>query len=191
MNPRTLTFTAVAAGTLYALTGAIELGHDQPEEFAGTLDYLIEACFVAALALSVVVLWRLRRTARGRAGTGAFVAAAAGNAVVGMAALATLVSGGEALDAVFPLGVLLTLGGYGVLVVLDLRGRLGVPRSGVVLAVSFLLAAFLDEPTGNAGGLLLGAGWYALARLIQPHEETLAVVESPPWSDPESISPPA
>jgi hypothetical protein len=191
MNPRTLTLTAVAAGTLYALAGAIELGHDQPETFAGTLDYVIEACFVAALALSVVVLWRLRRSARGRAGTAAFVAAAAGNAVVGVAALATLISGAEALDAVFPAGVLLTMIGYGLLLVFDLRGRLGVPRSGVVLAVSFLLAAFLDEPTSNAGGLLLGAGWYALARVIQPHEESRAVLESPPWRDPESISPPA
>lgn len=191
MTTRTLTLIAVAAGSLYALTGAIELGHDQPDEFAGTIDYVIEACFVVALALSVVALWAFRATARTRAGTVAFIVAATGNAVIGTAALATLLSGAEALDPLFPLGILLVLGGYLTLLVLDLRARLAVPRSGVVLALSFLLAALLDEPTSNAGGLLLGAGWYALARLIQLTEPASGLVESPAWRDRESITPPA
>jgi hypothetical protein len=182
---------ALAAGTLYALTGAIELGHDQPERFADTVDYVIEACFSLALVLSVVVLWALRGTGRTRAASVAWPAAAAGNALLAVAAVATLVSGEEALDAVFPLGVLLVLGGYATLLVLDVRGRLALPRSGVVLALSFVLAAFLDEPTGNAGGLLLGAGWYALARIVRLAEEDGVMVQSPAWRDPESITPPA
>jgi hypothetical protein len=190
MTTRTLTLMALGAGTLYAITGAIELGHDQAEEFAGTLDYVIEACFAGALLLSVAVLWALRRRGPARVARAAWVAAAAGNALIATGALATLASGEEALDPVIPLGVLVVMGGYATLLVLDLRGRLGVPRSGVVLTVSFLLAAFLDEPTAGAGGLLLGAGWFALARLVQVGE-TAVMVESPPWRDRESITPPA
>lgn len=191
MTTRTLTLIALAAGTLYALTGVIELGYDQQVEFTRALDYVIEALFVAALALSVVLLWELRRTGRGRAATVAFLVAAAGTTVILVAAAATLLSGAEALDPAFPLGVLLVMGGYAALLVLDLRGRLGVPRSGVALALSFVLAAFLDEPTSGAGGLLLGAGWYALARLMQLNEEVPVVVESSRWHDRDSITPPA
>jgi hypothetical protein len=182
---------ALAAGTLYAVTGVIELGHDQPEQFTGTVDYVIEAAFAAALAVSVAVLFALRRTGRTRAGRVAFVAAAAGNVLLATAALATLVSGEEALDPVFPPGVLLVMGGYVTLLVLDVRGRLAVPRAGIALAVSFVLAAFLDEATSNAGGLLLGAGWYVLARVIQAADSAAVMVESPPWRERESITPPA
>ena len=166
-STRNLAIVAILAGALYALTGVLELGHDQREQFAGVTDYVIEAAFVAALGLSAALLWMLRKTGTGGVATGAFLVAAAGNTVIGIAALATLIAGEEMLDPVFPLGVLLVLGGYLALLVADLRGRLTLPRAGVVLTLSFVLAAFLDEPTSGAGGLVVGAGWCALARLIQ------------------------
>ena len=59
MNSTRITLP-LAAAALFALTGALELAHDQMSPFTSTLDYLIEGAFVAALAAGAAALWQLR-----------------------------------------------------------------------------------------------------------------------------------
>ena len=182
VRPSTLFWLAAAVAGLHALTGVLEVTHDQPTVFADPIDYWIEGVFSAALALSVVVLASLARAgASGRNGAIGWTMAAGGHAALLLAALATAIDGREALDALFPLGFLAIVAGYVTLVVLDLRKRLLPSRAGLVLLIGFvgavvvsgLAGALLDSggDGGTGGGLALAASWAALARLISESAE--------------------
>jgi hypothetical protein len=173
----TLFALAAAVAGLYAVTGVLQLIHDQPTVFADPIDYWIEAAFAGALALSVVVLASLARVgASSRARAAGWTLAAGGHAALLVAALATAIDGREALDALFPLGFLAIVAGYVTLAVLDLRKRLLPSRAGLVLLIGFVgavivsgvVGALLDSggDGGTGGGLVLAASWAALARLI-------------------------
>ena len=162
----TLSRLAIAASSLYAVAGAIELAHDQPTDFRSTADYLIEGLFVAALVATIAFFLVLARDGDGsRRDEVGWGAAAAGQGALFVAALATAVNGRESLDPLFPLGLLVTFAGYLVLLVLDLRGRLAPARAGVVLVVAIVAAAVVDNLVTGGGTLVLAAAWAALAGL--------------------------
>ena len=143
------------AGLLFALIGALELAHDQANPFTGTLDYVIEGVFVAALAAGVAALWQLRDA-------GAripFSVAAAGHAVLLLPVGATFVRGSESLDPLFPLGVLAILLGILAAAVVDLRGRVALRWSGVLLLAGWIVAFAANTSIG------VGLAWLAIAAL--------------------------
>lgn len=177
----TLSLAALAAAAFYAITGAIELAHDQPTVFADPIDYWLEACFVAALAASAGVLAAIGRAGlSGRSGSSGWLIAAGGNAALLVAAAATLVEGRESLDPLFGLGFLAIVVGYLTLAVIDLRGKLLPRRGGLVLLAGFVATAVIDNLAAGAGGLVLAATWAALSRLIAvPDASTSSVPPEP------------
>ena len=166
-RPTTLARLALFAAGAYALTGALELAHDQPTVFGDPIDYVIETAFVLGLAASVGVLFTIGRARlSGRPAMAGWMLALAGNAALATAALATTVEGREALDPLFPLGFLAIVAGYLTLAVIDLRSRLVPPRAGLLLLVGFIATAVIDNLVTGAGTLVLAATWAALCRLI-------------------------
>lgn len=157
--------SALVAGVLYALVGVLELVHGQGTVFTSPVEYGIEWLFVAALGAVVVVLVASARSAADRLTATGFVVAACGTAAMGLAAVATAVTGRESLDVLFPLGVLLTGVGLLALAVQDVRRRVYPARAGIVLAAAFVLAIPADAVAGS-GSLVLAAGWLAVARLL-------------------------
>ena len=172
-RPTILVRLALVAVGAYALTGALELSHDQPAVFADPLDYVIEAMFALALIASTAVLVVLCRAGLStRAATIGWGIAAAGNTALATAALATVIAGREVLDPLFPLGFLMIVAGYLTLTATDLRNRLIPPRSGLVLLVGFVATAIVDNLVVGGGTLVLAATWAALTRVISvPHSE--------------------
>ncbi len=158
---------ALLAAGAYALTGVLEIVHDQPAVFADPADYVIEAAFAVALLAGVSVLVLLSRAGlSGRVATVGWALAAAGNAALATAALATTIAGREVLDPLFPLGFVVIVVGYLILAVCDLRNRLTPPRTGLVLVVGFIATAVVDNLVTGGGTLVLAATWAALARLM-------------------------
>lgn len=158
----------------YAVTGALELAHDQPTVFSDPVDYVIEAAFVVALLASVSVLvWLCRAGLSTRPATVGWAVAALGHGALATAALATALAGREALDPLFALGFLAIVAGYLTLAVSDLRNHLVPSRSGIVLVVGFVATAIVDNLVTGGGTLVLAATWAALARLMSlPHTST-------------------
>jgi hypothetical protein len=172
---RSLSPVALSVGVLYAVLGGLELAFGQATVFASPTDHVIEWLFVAVLALGALLLVRAARESDARVTSVAFLVTAVGHTAMGVAALATAVAGRESLDALFPLGVLLTLCGLVALAVQDLRKRVLPPHVGVVLAVAFVLAI----PAGaliDVGSLVLAAGWLATARLLGAAREDAPVL---------------
>ena len=167
---RSLGPVALVAGLLYAVVGALELAFGQGRVFTSPVEYVIEWAFAAALVLVVTALAAGARTSVDRLARGCFGVAAAGHAALLVAAVATAWSGREALDAVFPVGVLLSGLGLLALAVQDVRRRVRPPRAGVVLAVAFVLAIPADALAGS-GSLVLAAGWLAVSRLLVTQAE--------------------
>ena len=162
---------ALLAAGAYAVTGALELGHDQPTVFASPIDYVIEATFVLALAASVGVLFAIGRARlSGRPAMAGWMVAVAGNAALATAALATTIEGREALDPLFPLGFLAIVAGYLTLAIVDLRSRLVPPRAGLLLLLGFIATAVIDNLVTGGGTLVLAATWAALGRLLSARE---------------------
>lgn len=171
----TLSWLALAAAGLYAVTGAIELAHDQPTVFADPIDYWLEGFFAAGLVASVAVLASIAHAAlSGRPATIGWTVGAAGNGALLVAAVATVVNGRETLDPLFGLGFLAIAIGYITLTVIDLRKRLVPSRAGLALFVGFAATAVFDNLVAGAGGLVLAASWAAFARLISGPESTTA-----------------
>jgi hypothetical protein len=162
---RSLTPVALGAGLLYAVIGVLELVHGQEPVFSSPVEYVIEWAFVVALGLAIIVLASGARSAADRL-TGAFLAvAAAGHGAMLVAAVATAINGRESLDALFPVGVLLSGVGLLAVAVQDLRHRVLPARVGIVLAAAFVLAI----PAGTlaqSGSLVLAAGWLAVTRRL-------------------------
>ena len=147
----------LAAAALFALTGALELAHDQVSPFTSTLDYLIEGAFVAALAAGAAALWQLRD----RSGRLAWTTVAFGYGTLVLAAGATFVRGQESLDPVFPLGVLAITLGLLAAAILDARGRLEPRGIGLALLAGWAVTVAADSVLGIA------AGWALVALLEQ------------------------
>jgi hypothetical protein len=171
---RSLLPSALVAGVLYAAVGVLELVHGQGAVFTSPVEYVIEWLFAGALCAVVGVLAGSARSAADRLTATACAVAAAGTAAMGIAAVATAVTGRESLDALFPLGVLLAGAGLLGLAVQDVRRRVHPARAGIVLAAAFVLAIPADAVAGS-GSVVLAAGWLAVARLLSSAPSTVSV----------------
>jgi hypothetical protein len=97
------------AAAMYVGTGFVSLFAPQGPVFISFSDYLIEVMFLIALLSTLAAiagLHALQRERYGRLGAAGFLVAFAGHALMLVAATATALAGREALDALFPLGVL-------------------------------------------------------------------------------------
>lgn len=161
----------------YAVTGSLELLHDQRATFASPLDYLIEIAFavgLAATAVAAYALWTVRP--RTRSVAAGWLLATVGHLALFVSATATAVVGHDTLGPAFMLGLLATLVGYGTLFVADLRGQVRPARAGVVLLLGLVGSLVLGAVTaalltdGGGGTLALAASWAAVARLLTTTE---------------------
>jgi hypothetical protein len=152
----------VVAGVAYLLTGIINLFAPQSPVFISFSDYLIEILFVVGLVGTlgaIAGLHNLQRERYGRTGAAGSLTAFVGFALLLVAAVATLLAGGEALDGFFPVGSLTALVGLALLGSASLRARV-LPRwCGLVLIAGYPLTVVFDIATGGAGGILLGIVW--------------------------------
>ncbi len=161
----------------YAVTGALELLHDQRSTFASPLDYLIEIAFAAGLGATAVATYALYvARPRSRSVAVGWLLATVGHLALFVSATATAVAGHDALGPAFMLGLLGTLAGYATLLVADLRGLVRPARAGVVLLVGLVGSVVLGAVTaamladGGGGALALAASWAAVARLVAATE---------------------
>jgi hypothetical protein len=152
----------VIAGVAYLLTGIINLFTPQNPVFISFSDYLIEILFVVGLVGTlgaIAGLDFLQRERYGRTGAAGSLTAFVGFGLLLVAAVATLLAGGEALDGFFPVGSLAALVGLALLGSATLRARV-LPRwCGLVLIAGYPLTVVIDIATGGAGGILLGIVW--------------------------------
>ena len=154
---------ACVAAAGYAVTGAVELAHDQAPVFADTLDWVIEGAFAIAMAASFVVLVAIARATRRRPepATG-WALAAIGTAALGAPALASTIAGRHTFDPLFiDLGLLAIVIGYLMLALAHLRHRLPSPSAGLVLFAGFIPFMLID--THATGNLLAGCAWLIVA----------------------------
>ena len=156
---------ACVAAAGYAVTGAVELAHDQAPVFADTLDWIIEGAFAIGMAASFVVLVAIARATlpRPEPATG-WALAAIGTAALGAAALASTIAGRHTFDPFFiDLGFLAIMIGYSLLAFAHLRQGLPFSPSGGM----FLFAGFIPIMTisgsATAGNLLTGYGTLMVA----------------------------
>jgi hypothetical protein len=152
----------VAAGVLYVLSAIISLFAPQQRVFDSFSDYLIEILFVVALAgtlVAIVGLHTLQSGRYGRLGAAGSLIAFVGYALLFVAAAVTTLAGREALDAVFPIGVLAILVGSVLLGAMTIRARVLPWWCGVLLIVGFPLTVPLDVAIRGAGGIALGIVW--------------------------------
>jgi hypothetical protein len=156
---------ALAAGSLFAVTAAIDVAVDQPRVFTGTADYVLEAIFVLSLVAGAATLGSLLRAATGWAARTGFGLAGLGTATLAFVAGATVVNGREVLDAVFPLGLLGIMLGYAVLAVADLRRKVTPRFAGLALAGSVVAMIALGD---GYGVIAWSAGWFAVVALLSP-----------------------
>ncbi len=155
---------AAAAGALFAVTAAIDIPHEQPEAFAGTVDYLLEVVFSLSMAASAATAWTLVRSTSTRLGRTGWTLAGVGYAVLTVVTAATAVNGGDVLGPLFALSLLAIALGSLVLAGTDLAGRL-VPRgTGIVTLVGMVAMVVLGE---GYGVLAWSAAWFAVAALTR------------------------
>ena len=173
MFEKMLVPAALVATSGYAVTGALELVHDQRTTFASPLDYLIEVAFAVGLGATAVASAALFKTRpRTRSVAVGWLLATAGHLALFASACATAVAGHDALGPAFLLGLLGAVVGYLTLLVADLRGLVRPARTGVVLLVGLVGSIVLGAVTaalladGGGGALALAASWAALARLV-------------------------
>lgn len=153
------------AGTLFAVTAAIDIPHEQAKVFDSTLDYVLEAVFALSLAVGALTLFSLLRASRGWAARIGFGLSCLGTTTLGFVAGATYVNGHEVLDAVFPLGLLGIVLGYVVLAAADLRRRVQPRFAGLALAGSMVAMIALGD---GLGVIAWSASWFAVAALLSP-----------------------
>jgi hypothetical protein len=171
-SDKTLAPATWVATAGYAVTGALELLHDQRSTFATPLDYLIEIAFAVGLGATAVATYALYATRpRARSVAVGWLLATVGHLALFVSAAGTAAAGHDALGPAFTLGLLAALGGYVTLLVADLRGRVRPARAGVVLLVGLVGSVVLGAVTaamlsnGGGGTLALAASWAAVARL--------------------------
>jgi hypothetical protein len=155
--------SGVVAGVMYALTALLSLlVAPQERVFDSFSDYLIEVIFVVGLAGTLVAITGLHTLHSGRYGLPGAVGSLTtfiGYGLLLVAAVVTTLLGREALDAVFPIGVLAILIGSVLLGTMILRTRLLPWWCGVLLIIGLPLSVPLDVITGGGGGLALAVVW--------------------------------
>ena len=141
-NRLTLPLTAALG---FAVTGVLQLFHEQAQPFSSFADHAIELAFLVGLAAAAGALKELRP---GRA----WAVAAAGQAALAVCAAATFARGADALGPVFLLGLLATTLGLAAA-----TARSTPRRVPAVLLAGWILSVAAGSP------LLLAAAWAAVA----------------------------
>ena len=160
----TASHLALAAGTLFAATAAIDIPHHQPDPFNAPLDYVLEVCFSASLAAGAATAWTLLRSSAGRVGRVGWSLVGLGYSALTVVTAATALSGHDVLGGVFGLALLAIGLGSLVLFAGDVAGRVGPRGAGIVLLVSLVAMMALGEGYGLLGW---SAGWFAVAALAR------------------------
>ncbi len=158
---------AALAGLMFGAQAVMGLVQPQATPAASPWDYLLEAAFAAALALSLVGLAGLnvRQEARyGRLGKLGFYAAFIGQTALLVSALGYIATGKETLGPLFPIGLLSAFVGTLAMGIATLRTG-ALPRWSGVLLIAFwpVVLAFGD----NGGGMLAGLIWMALGYVLR------------------------
>jgi hypothetical protein len=160
---------SLAAGVLLAATAAVDIPHVQPASFRSAPDYVLEVLLCLSVAAGAVALWLLAARAESRAARRGLLVPAAGHALLTVATAATAGAGRNVLGPVFLLGLLLTLVGAVVVLVLDLRRRLTPRGVGIALCAGTLAMVVLGDGYGLVGW---SAGWVAVAAVLRQSEVT-------------------
>ena len=146
---------ALAAAAIFAITGVLELVHEQVNPFTSTLDYAIEAAFLAALAAGAAACWELRSGGAKLAWT----VAAAGHGILLLPVGATFLRGEDSLDPLFGIGFLGITLGFLAAAVFDVRRRVSPRFAGLALLGAWIATVALNSVLG------VGVGWLAVAAL--------------------------
>jgi hypothetical protein len=154
---------ALAAGSLFAATAAVDIPHVQNTAgFEGPADYVLEVLFSLSLAASAASLWRLRGAATTRGVRIGVTVPLAGYALLTVVTAATAAAARNVLGPLFALGLLLVLTGSLALAMLDLRGRIEPRGVGAALVAGVVAMTLLGE---GYGLLAWSAAWFAVAAL--------------------------
>jgi hypothetical protein len=164
MTVRLPAVAAVLAGLLAILEGLVQLGYTQPDSGWGPSDLLFEVGFALSLLASVVALHGVpTRLRSGRASRVGAVVAQLGFGVLLITAVASAIARQNALQSLFPVGLLLVLVG---LLALGIAGAVtGEPRwLAMVPFAGFLLSVVLPAPVLGDGAL--GIAWLVVGALM-------------------------
>ena len=163
---------AIAAAVLFVAAASIDIPRDQPLVFTGTVDYVLEAVFAAALWAATAALVTLVRANTGLPARIVLGAAALGHALFATASTATLLNGRESLDPVSSVGLVLILAGYLGFLIVDLLKRVEPRFSGIAMFVATLGMFALGEGWGM---IAWAAGWFAVAAIAHERQPALAL----------------
>ena len=163
MRPTTSAL-ALTAGALFAVTAGFDIPHQQPDQFAGPIDYVLETSFSLSLAAAGATAWTALRAATGRVGQIGWSLLTIGYALLTVVTAATAVNGGDVLSPVFGIALLSISAGCLTLFGGDAAGRVAPRGAGVVLLVGLVAMMALGE---GYGLLAWSAQWFAVAALAR------------------------
>jgi hypothetical protein len=157
-----LRLLAATGAVTFIASGIIQLLHTEGDPLSSAADYGIEATFAGGLLLTLAGFYALHlRQERDLPAFGAwaFRIAAAGQGLLGIVALATIMRGEDALGPLFPVGVLAWAAG--TVAYAAATAKVGVlPRwVAPLLAVGTLAGIALDP----GGTIVVGTVWLAIA----------------------------
>ena len=162
MSSARLRLLAAAGAVAFVASGITQLLHSEADPLSSAADYGIEATFAAGLLLTLAGFYALHmRQERDLPAFGgwAFRVAMAGQGLIGIVALATIMRGEDALGPLFPVGVLAWAGGTVVYSLATAKAGVLARWVAPLLAVGTLAGIALDP----GGTIVVGALWGTLA----------------------------
>lgn len=166
VSTRNGALAGILAGLAYLIESVMGVVRPQPEVFASTSDYILEAIFIVALLATVLALVGLHGFAAGRdarLGTVGFWLTAIGTSLLALSAIATLLAGQNSLGLAFLGGLLLNFVGYILLGIAALRAKVLPAWMALGLCVGFPLSVLLSS---FGGGILLGLAWLVVGYFL-------------------------
>jgi hypothetical protein len=129
---------------------------------------------LAGTLAAIVGLHALQSGRYGLLGAAGSLITFVGYALLFVAAVVTILAGREALDAVFPIGVLAIVVGSILLGAMTIRARMLPWWYGVLLIVGFPLSVASDVAIRGAGGIALGIVWALVGYALLSQRGTVA-----------------
>ena len=159
--PSSLAWIVVGIGGGLAIVQAVATVFDPPgESFTGSrADYIADALWAAALAMTLAGFWNLRHVKAGRTWQIATYAALAGQTLIAIAVAATLAAGREVLDVLFIAGFAVEVIAVIVLAVAGRSLMLGLLVPALVLSLAFF---------GQGGAAAFGIVWVVISLRRRP-----------------------
>jgi hypothetical protein len=166
------------AGLLYIVQALVSLVKPHAEVFTSASDYVIEACFVAALLLTLVALLGIRTGV----GTSIFPAVSffvffIGTLLFFISAAASLASGRDVLGFVYLPGLGLSVLGAILLGIAIIRAKILPLWSAIALILGLPISVALGDAYG--GGIVLGLAWIAVGVALLTRLRTRAKAAEP------------